>query len=215
MARVQNTLIGKSSGSVGGATFSTWKGINVLKSKAISVANPQTVPQQTQRNRLTLMVSIYRLIALAISVGFKNLAIGQSEYNAFISENIQDATQVGVAPAVSLEPSSLLTAKGTIGLMSAVTVSGNDGEGNATINWDGTETPVGSNANDVAYGVVYNATQDVWGVESGALRSADAQTVEMPANLATGDVLHAYLFFKAFDSDEVSDSQYNTTITVA
>lgn len=33
MARVQNTLIGRASGSVGGATFTTWKGINVLKSK--------------------------------------------------------------------------------------------------------------------------------------------------------------------------------------
>ena len=73
MARVQNTLIGKSSGSVGGATFSTWKGINVLKSKAITVANPKTVGQLTQRNRMTLMVSIFRLIASTNKRRFQNI----------------------------------------------------------------------------------------------------------------------------------------------
>jgi len=208
MARVQNTLIGKSSGSVGGATFSTWKGINVLKSKAISVANPQTVGQTTQRNRMTLMVALYRLIASIISVGFKNLAIGQSEYNAFISDNIQDATAVGVAPAVDLVPANLETAKGTMGITPLTSVDGSDGDDAVTLIWPNALAPLDSNANDVAYGVVYNATQDTWGVASGALRSTGTMNVTFLADNVDADVIHGYLFFKSVSSDDVSDSQY-------
>lgn len=210
MARVQNTLIGKSSGSVGGATFSTWKGINVLKSKAITVANPKTVGQLTQRNRMTLMVSIFRLIAGAINTGFKTLAIGKSEYNAFISENIQDATIVGVAPAVDLSPINLKVSKGTMGETPISSITAEEGSLSVDIEFNSALAPLGSNANDIAYGVVYNATKNEWAYGSGSLRSTGKINVTMSTILTAGDVLHYYLFFKSFGSDEVSDSTYGT-----
>lgn len=210
MARVQNTLIGKSSGSVGGATFSSWKGINVLKSKAVTVANPRTVPQVTQRNRMTLMVALFRLISGVLQIGFKTLATGKSEYNAFVAENIQDATDASSPPTVTLVPANLLTAKGTMGTVPNEGPAGTNSSADVDVTWDETLAPIGSNVSDVAYAAVYNATQDIWGINNGALRSTGTITVTMPAASASSDVLHAYLFFKSYASDEVSDSTYAT-----
>jgi hypothetical protein len=216
MARVQNTLIGKSSGSVGGATFSTWKGLNVLKSKAISVANPNTVPQQTQRNRLTLMVSIFRQIAGVVEVGFKNLAIGKSEYNAFMSTNLQDATLAAAPPVVTFVPADMLTAKGTMGTTPIDNITATDASANVSVDWDDTLTPLGSSPTDELFLVVYNGTQDIWGIgdATGVTRADGNLVVAMPAPCVAADVIHAYLFFKTATSDVVSDSTYLTEAAV-
>lgn len=206
MARVQNTLIGKSSGSVGGATFSTWKGINVLKSKAVTVANPKTIPQQTQRNRMSILVSVFRMISGAVNVGFKTLASGKSEYNAFVSQNIINATAVGVAPAVSLVPADLIVSKGTMGITPITSSAGSNGNDTVDIDYSDTIIPLGGSLSDVAYGVVHNVTQDTWSYGSGALRSDGQLVITTPTNNLSTDVVRSYLFFKSASSDEVSDS---------
>jgi len=206
MARVQNTLIGKSSGSVGGATFSTWKGINVLKSKAISVANPRTVKQQTQRNRMTLMVGIFRLLSSIINVGFKTSAVGKSEYNAFVSENIQDATVVTDAPEVTLQLADLKIAKGSMGTTPISGINASTGSNVVELEWDTELNPVGSSPQDIAQVAIYDAEEDVWHTAQGTQRNEGFIEVSVTPNLQGGGVLNAFLFFKSADSDEVSDS---------
>lgn len=210
MARVQNTLIGKSSGSVGGATFSTWKGINVLKSKAIVVANPQTQLQQNQRNRMSLLVAMFRGLAGALNIGFSKLATEMSAYNAFVQANLLPANFTGTAPSMALVYANLLTGKGTMGETPIATVAGTNASANVPVTWDDTLEPVGSSVNDIAVAAVYNATQDVWGYVASAARSTGTTTVVMPTQVVTGNVLHAYLFFRNPVTGEISDSDYET-----
>lgn len=210
MARVQNTLIGKSSGSVGGATFSTWKGINVLKSKAVVVANPQTQLQQNQRNRMSLLVAMFRAVAGALNIGYSKLATEMSAYNAFIKANLLGANFSGSAPSMSLVYANLLTAKGTIGVTPITAVTGTNANANVVVTWDNGLAPLGSSVNDIAVAAVYNATQDIWSYVASAARSTGTTTVVMPENVVTADVLHAYLFFRNPDTTEVSDSAYDT-----
>lgn len=212
MARVQNTLIGKSSGSVGGATFSTWKGINVLKSKAIEVANPQTQLQQNQRNRMSLLVALFRLVSATINIGFAKLATQKSAYNAFVQENLLPANFSGVAPSMVLEYANILLSKGTIGNAQNVAVSGTNASPTAVIVWDELPLPVGGSSSDEVYAAVYNSTQDIWGVNNAGsvLRSAETISVTMPANSVTSDELVGYLFFRNPTTGEVSTSQVET-----
>lgn len=210
MARVQNTLIGKSSGSVGGATFSTWKGINVLKSKAVVVANPQTQLQQNQRNRMALLVAMFRMVAGALNIGYSKLANEMSPYNAFIKANLLETNFSGSAPSMSLVYANLLTAKGTVGETPITAVSGTNASANVVITWDNGLAPLGSSVNDIAVAAVYNATQNIWSYIASAARSTGTTTVVMPENVITGDTLHAYLFFRNPDTTDVSDSSYDT-----
>lgn len=211
MARVQNTLIGKSSGSVGGATFSSWKGINVLKSKALVVQNPKTIGQRIQRNRMTVMVALYRLIATVIYVGYKSQAVAKSAYNAFVADNIIDATDNPMGDTVNIVYGDLKVSKGTIGVTPLTSVTGTNASPAVALAWDDTLEPVGSADDDEVYAAVYNETQDVWGFSLAATnRSFGTVNVTLPANVVTADVLHAYLFFKSAIADTVSDSAYGT-----
>lgn len=207
MARVQNTLIGRSSGSVGGATFTTWKGINVLKSKAVSVANPNTIPQQKQRNRLSFLVAIYRLIAGIVQAGFKTQAIGKSAYNVFTSENIQNALSVDDSAVVSLVPLSLKVAKGTIGNTAISSLGVPLGDDVITVNWLGA-LPVGGSDDDVVSILGYNATQDLWGFNTTSYVRSDLQgDAVLGVNKASSDQCYAWLFFTNPLTGEVSDSE--------
>lgn len=112
MALVQNVLIGKASGSVGEATFTTWKGKNVLKSKA---QNGYSNPSQAQLNnneKFAVMVALYRSIAGIVTSGFKAQANGQSEYNGFMQENRYSETVTGSPGSYKVDTSKLMISKG-------------------------------------------------------------------------------------------------------
>ncbi len=111
---VSNPLIGKSSGSMGGATFTTWKGKNVLKNKATSVANPNTINQQMRRSALEQTVAIFRANSAAINLGFKKKAVGMSAYNAFSREALQNGFNYSAPPVASLNWVDIQTSSGNI-----------------------------------------------------------------------------------------------------
>lgn len=60
MAIVSNTLIGKTRGSVGNVTFTTWKGRNVIKEKS-KPANPNSEKQAKQRLKFKHAFTFARL----------------------------------------------------------------------------------------------------------------------------------------------------------
>jgi len=78
MATTSNPLIGSASGSVGGVTFSKWKGINVIKAKPVTVAQPDSDKRTMQQSALRQIVAIYRMMISLIFVSFKSMAISQS-----------------------------------------------------------------------------------------------------------------------------------------
>ena len=52
MGVIKQGILGGFSGKVANIVGSSWKGIPVIKSLPLSVANPQTAAQTTQRNKL-------------------------------------------------------------------------------------------------------------------------------------------------------------------
>ncbi|MEH0154494.1 DUF6266 family protein [Limibacter armeniacum] len=88
MATVQNPIIGRASGTMANAVFSTWKGINVLKSKPLS-NNSNTEAQQTQRSLFKTVVSMLKYFSQAARVGFYERAQGTSytPWNLFVKSN--------------------------------------------------------------------------------------------------------------------------------
>lgn len=70
MAIVQNPLIGAAKKSAGSMTFTRIKGQNILKTKAMTVKNPNTVAQQNNRRRF-LLISLF---ALGVAM-FKNYTL--------------------------------------------------------------------------------------------------------------------------------------------
>lgn len=112
MAKPQNVLIGKTKGSIGQATFTNWKGINVLKSKAINSYSDPTVVQVANNNKFGVMVAFSRMISSFISVGFRAGAIKMTEYNAFMKANPYSTVVAGISPNFYVNPNLISISKG-------------------------------------------------------------------------------------------------------
>lgn len=126
MAIVQNTLIGKTKQSVGGTTFTTWKGRNVLKSKAIAVANPQTAAQTLQRNKFSACVALWVLMKAAISLSFARIAGNITPANRFSKLNVTGFSGTSKDYSTA-DYSSLVVSVGDLGGLTSNSL--NDGGG--------------------------------------------------------------------------------------
>jgi hypothetical protein len=216
MAVTSNVLIGKSHGSVGNATFSTWKGINVLKEKAVSVANPNTDAQQMQRSAMRQIVAIFRLIPGIVDAGFKKLAIKKSPFNAFTSYALKNTFDFSAPPVATFVPADLLISKGTI-TPAAITASSRSlSDAMFRCEWDSNVLAPGQSLADFAIGVAFNVTKNTWGTSVlSNTRDIQIQDITIPAGSVIGDTVRLYLGFYNSTSGESSDSLNTTGLVVA
>lgn len=205
MAILKQGILGGISGKIGNIVGSSWKGISVVKTKPLSVANPKTAGQVAQRGRMTNVVAFAKVIlAVAIKPLWDRFAQGQSGYNAFVSQNI--ALFDSASPST---PSSLVFSQGK--MAATPVVSGSATNGSATVGCVFVDDS-GSGfklATDVSFVCAHNRTQGVTGVSANDVTRADEE-IEclLPATAATGDVIDLWLAFRRADGTIVSDSSY-------
>lgn len=210
MSVVQNTLIGRTRQSIGGVTFTTWKGLNVMKSKAVSVANPKSDKQVGQRNKMKFAVNIFRQLVAVIMLGYKHLAVGKSEYNAFVSTNLKNGAINASGTTAVFNPSLLEIARGTLQETAITEVSYDANGSQAIVNFSSTLTG-DKKVNDLANCVLLKSDGTLLGISLGNNERADAEAdfSNLPA-LPVGTTVHAYLFFTSADGLKCSDSVHKT-----
>lgn len=209
MAVVQNPIIGRARNNVGNVIFQSWKGKNVLRSRPLTVANPRTEGQVNQRNKMTLIVAIYRYIAAAIKLGFNQQAVGKSEYNAFVSDAIKNAISI-VSNVATLVPTLLKVAKGTITPTTVETILRESG-GLVTfeVSFDASTLLPGQSNTDSLNAVLYNATADEWKTMIGLqVRDGSGSAQDLPSGWLDTDEYHAYTFFNNPKTRKSEDSFY-------
>jgi len=210
MAIVSNPLIGASKNKIGGVVFTSWKGKNVLKNKPLTVANPQSNGQREQRNKLSAVVAVYRLIAGAILYGFKQDAQGQSEYNAFVSYNLKFGVTVVDPDDVSINPATLRVSNGSLGTTTPDTVVVDNSSANVVVTFP-TGTPIsGQAATDKCYAVLHNATDDTWEyLGTNGTRADGTATFPVSMTIDVADDTYVYFFFVSADGNKSSVSTIN------
>jgi len=216
MAVSQNSLIGKTSGSVGGITFTSWKGINVVKSKPTSVANPDSDLQKMQKSVMRQLVAINQSLSGAIKQGFSSLAIGMSAYNAFTSYNSKNAFNLTAPPTATLVPSNLLLSKGSIGVTEMDDCVISVTNQNAIFSFPTTASGANQSSTDLAVVAVFNINTEKWDylVTSVARSTGTATLSFVNITVSAGDPCVAYLFFISA-SGKLSSNSVNDTFTVA
>lgn len=210
MGVIRQGILGGFSGKVANVVGSSWKGIAVLKSLPLSVANPRTPAQVEQRDALKGIVRVARLLLGALIGPYWNpFAQRMSGYNAFVSTNIK--TFVG---DVFTDFSNFFSQRGPLLgiILSSWTASatGNSIE----IDWTNNSGQADALANDGLVVVWYNATQDYWRVDTdGAVRS-DGTSTFGDSTMQIGDTIHLYAGMARANLSKVSDSVYQI-ITVS
>ena len=216
MSIVQNTLIGAARQKIGNAVFSTWKGIYVLKSKPLTVANPQSDNQVMRRSALSQTVAIFRQVIAVVLFGYKSQAVKKSEYNAFTSEVLKGAFNYATPPTATLIPANVLISKGTIGQTAISSVVADRSLNTVVVTYPIPADQPGQSASDKPLVAVFNSTLNDWYAQAAtATRASGSASVSLPSSWATGNSLVVFLGFYNATTGDASDSVNSPATIVA
>src|SRR6476661_4632088 len=113
MATFEKGILGGFSGKVGTVIGSTWKGIDVMRSKPRKTDRVPSEKQLDQQYKFALMGQFVQIVAGFVQVGFKGYQKGQSAYNSAMGYNLKNAI-VGTSPDFEIDFSKTLVSRGDL-----------------------------------------------------------------------------------------------------
>ncbi|HNQ68771.1 MAG TPA: DUF6266 family protein [Bacteroidales bacterium] len=212
MAIVQNPITGRTKGKFSTAVFSKQFGKNTMRSKPVEVKNPRTLAQREQRAKFSLMVELSRKFLAFIRTGFKQAAVGMSEFNSFMQTNILNVI-TGIYPDYAIDYTKLIVSKGT--LTGAEGSAATAGAGHiVTIDWTDNTGTGDAMGTDKALMLILNPNSPNV-VANTTLKTRADGTFDLTVPVAwVGEEVHVYLSFMTEAGDKVADSSYVGAVTI-
>jgi hypothetical protein len=211
MATLKQGILGGFSGKVANVIGSSWKGISVMKSRPLSVANPQSAGQVAQRGKFGNSVAFAQLIlSTVIKPLWDRFASGMSGFNDFVKTNIDLFANEMPSPV-----QNLVISKGKMELTAISSALYDHGDKTISLTWVDDSGTGFKLATDIAYGVFLNATTGEVLVSSEVTRENVALSIAEIEGWAQADVKHAYLAFKRADGTIVSNTAYKVVTSQA
>lgn len=213
MGKISQGILGGLSGKVGNVIGGSWKGIDYIRIKPSSVANPRTEGQVNQRNKFTVTLEYLQPNKEFLKVGYKSFATKKTEFNAAMSYVLNNAIG-GTAPNFTVDYTNALLSRGSLsGALNATTDLATAGQ--VSFAWDDNSTEGNANTTDKAMVLVYNPSKkESMYILDGAIRTAGSQTVNIPGTYA-GDTVELFIAFVSADGTQVSNSLYLGSGTAA
>ncbi|MCI4641592.1 MAG: DUF6266 family protein [Flavobacteriaceae bacterium] len=206
MGKIAQGILGGLLGKVGNIIGGSWKGIDYIRIKPSSVANPRTVGQVNQRTKFTATLEFLQAVKPFIKLGYKGLAVKKTEFNAAMSYVLNNAI-TGTEPNFVIDyPNALVSRGGLYGALKPTTDLTTAGE--VTFGWDDNSAEGNANATDKAMLLVYNPSKrESISLLDGADRTVGSQIVPIPTTYA-GDTVELFMAFITADGSQVSNSTY-------
>jgi hypothetical protein len=213
MGKISQGILGGLSGKVGNIIGGSWKGIDYIRIKPSSVANPRTEGQVNQRNKFSATIQFLQPNKDFLNVGFKAFAIKKTAFNSAMSYVLNNAI-AGTAPNFNVDYSLALLSKGNLStpLNGGVDLATAN---QVTFDWDDNSADGNANATDKAMVLAYNPSkkESTYNL-GGAQRSITSQILTLPTSY-TGDTIQLFMAFVSEDGKVVSNSVYLGSGTVA
>lgn len=213
MGKIAQGILGGLSGKVGNIVGGSWKGIDYIRIKPSSVANPRTEGQVNQRNKFTLTLEYLQATKDFIKIGYKSFATKKTEFNAAMSYVLNNAVG-GIAPNFTIDYSLALLSRGPLsGVLNPTTDLTTAGQ--VSFDWDDNSAEGNANVTDKAMVLVYNPSKkESISILDGADRTVGSQVVTIP-NTYAGDTVELFMAFVSADGTQVSNSVYLGSGTAA
>lgn len=208
MARLPQGILGGVLGKVGNVVGSSWKGIAILKSRPLSVANPRTTAQVAQRTKMSNTVAFAQAILSSVIKPLNDRFAQQaSGYNDFVRRNIHLFQSASPTPAADLKIS--------VGKMVAVnpdSIADLGADNEYMVNFSSTLPDSFASADDRAYIVAQNVKNGEIAVSAGDnSRSNGNSVVTFTEALGATDEIQLWLAFRRLDGTVVSNTGYLKT----
>ena len=213
MGKIAQGILGGLSGKVGNIIGGSWKGIDYIRIKPSSVANPRTEGQVNQRNKFTITLEYLQATKDFIKIGYKSFAVKKTEFNAAMSYVLNNAVG-GIAPNFTIDYSFALLSRGSLsGVLNGATDLTTAGQ--VSFDWDDNSAEGNANVTDKAMVLVYNPSKkESISILDGADRTVGSQVVTIP-NTYAGDTVELFMAFVSVDGTQVSNSVYLGSGTAA
>lgn len=205
MGKIAQGILGGLSGKVGNVIGGSWKGIDYIRIKPTSVANPRTEGQVNQRNKFSVTIEFLQPNKDFINVGYKGYAIKKTPFNAAMSYVLGNAI-TGIAPDFSVDYADALVSRGSLsGVLNGATDLATPGE--VSFSWDDNSAESNANTTDKAMLLVYNPNKkESTYILEGPDRTTGSVVVDVPDSYA-GDTVHLFMAFVSLEG-KVSNSSY-------
>ena len=209
MGIIKRGILGGVANKIGNVVGSSWKGIATLRSLPLSVANPNTQAQRTNRDSFSIMSKLGSQVLATVCQPLWNRDAKQmSGFNAYVMNNKRAYDEGWTAWLANP-----IMSKGN--LSATLSNAGiNDGGANLVLVFDTSlKNPQDSN-DDIAYVQVIHQDNsnpakrsfEAKGFVTNARRSEGHVTVTNPFEASEGDKLILSLSFKSADGREVATS---------
>ncbi len=205
MATSQNPLIGRMSGTVGNFVTSSYRGQNVVRSKAFNPKDAKTEAQQRHRSLFRMLSDEYSSLAEFIKLGFPTRPRRQSAYNAFMAVNLQNAVdKTGEFPVIDY--SKMLISRGTLPKVNILTAE--LAEELLKLNYHSLSGLPGASENDELIVVLKTTSGAVF--HSQKVRgNTEQETLQLAVpGIVSEDILYIYATVLSEDRTKVSQSVY-------
>lgn len=213
MGKINQGILGGVSGQVGNVIGGTWKGIDYLRIKPSSVANPRTEGQVDQRSKFSTVLRFLQPMTDFLRVGFKLYANQMTQFNAAMSYNLNNAV-TGVYPNFMIDYASALVTRGNLtGAANGAATS--PSAGSVEVTWTDNSGSGSAQTTDKALIVLLNTTRgEAVFTTAGPLRSDASATIPVPSEYSGEDV-EVFLGFVSDAGTKVANSVYLGSVTVA
>lgn len=206
MGKIKQGILGGFSGKVANVVGSSWKGIAVMKSLPLSVANPKTAAQILQRERFkNLVILAASILTSVVKPLWDRFAQKMSGFNDFVKSNFENfvgETSEIYFPGIEISKGKMLAAASFTGVWTDATT--------LKLTWTSNSADPYALATDIPYIVFIEETSDIAdAVPVGeATRATGTLTFVEPAFASSTLNTHAYIAFKRADGTIVSDTKY-------
>jgi hypothetical protein len=186
MGIIKRGILGGFSGRIGNVVGSSWKGLAVVKSLPLSVANPRTTAQTTQRSKFSNTVAFGSLLLTnVIKPLWDRAAVYMSGFNAFVQAN------VGLMPSgADPDLEGLVISEGPLGTLADVTATPNYVAGTVAFTFDNSASGAYQSVDDRIIGFAYSQSDGLIGFDDGTVKRSDgAMTIDLGGTLREPNVI--------------------------
>lgn len=205
MGTINQGILGGFSGKVGSVIGASWKGINYMRTRAVSTKDAHTEKQLNQRAKFTLGMDFLRPMKAYLREGYKGEAHRCSTFNAALSYVVRIAVD-GKYPELKIDYAKVLVSRGSLIPVADASASLNNGK--VEFKWTDNSGQGDALATDIAMPLVYNTTKKIviFNTQDN-LRSSGKAELSIPVNWA-GDTLQIYLGMISVDGKTSANSIY-------
>ena len=203
MGTIKQGILGGFSGKVGTVVGSTWKSVHYMRALAVSINNPRTQKQQSQRVKFAKAVDFVKSMTPFLRFGYKGYSTHQSPFNAAVSYIMKHALK-GSGTNISIDYSKALVTRGSLMPVLDATVTVNQSK--ASFSWTDNSGMGDAVATDSAMLLAYNKIKrmSVYTMVI-ATRSTGKAELVLPTSWSN-DALAIYLGFCNVDATNTANS---------